>query len=81
MQGLRQTRFYSGTFISFILFQNETIAVRNYSGGPPLTLDLIQSRVILVLQLYDKIVPEKVAFLIFSLIYPKYVHCVRKNVR
>ncbi|XP_026327467.1 acyl carrier protein, mitochondrial isoform X3 [Hyposmocoma kahamanoa] len=33
--------------------------VRNYSGGPPLTLSLIQQRVILVLQLYDKIDPSK----------------------
>ncbi|XP_026761684.1 acyl carrier protein, mitochondrial isoform X2 [Galleria mellonella] len=35
--------------------------VRKYSGGPPLTLDLIKSRVILVLQLYDKINPEKLS--------------------
>ncbi|CAH0715265.1 unnamed protein product, partial [Brenthis ino] len=40
---------------------NQKIAVRNYSGGPPLTLDLIKSRVILVLQLYDKINPEKIS--------------------
>jgi len=33
--------------------------VRNYSAGPPLTLDLITQRVILVLQLYDKVNPEK----------------------
>ncbi|XP_059052157.1 acyl carrier protein, mitochondrial-like isoform X2 [Achroia grisella] len=35
--------------------------VRKYSGGPPLSLDLIKSRVILVLQLYDKINPEKLS--------------------
>ncbi|CAG9561630.1 unnamed protein product [Danaus chrysippus] len=40
---------------------NQKISVRNYSGGPPLTLDLIRSRVILVLQLYDKINPEKLS--------------------
>jgi len=33
--------------------------VRSYSAKPPLTLDLIQQRVILVLKLYDKINPEK----------------------
>ncbi|CAG9561632.1 unnamed protein product [Danaus chrysippus] len=43
------------------LRQNQKISVRNYSGGPPLTLDLIRSRVILVLQLYDKINPEKLS--------------------
>ncbi|XP_075978402.1 NADH dehydrogenase (ubiquinone) acyl carrier protein isoform X2 [Anticarsia gemmatalis] len=37
----------------------QNMRVRNYSGGPPLTLDLIKSRVLLVLQLYDKINPEK----------------------
>ncbi|XP_021200162.2 acyl carrier protein, mitochondrial isoform X1 [Helicoverpa armigera] len=37
----------------------QKISVRNYSGGPPLSLDLIKSRVLLVLQLYDKIDPEK----------------------
>ncbi|XP_050351369.1 acyl carrier protein, mitochondrial isoform X2 [Nymphalis io] len=39
----------------------QKIGVRNYSAGPPLTLDLIKSRVILVLQLYDKISPEKLS--------------------
>ncbi|CAH0715266.1 unnamed protein product, partial [Brenthis ino] len=43
------------------VLKNQKIAVRNYSGGPPLTLDLIKSRVILVLQLYDKINPEKIS--------------------
>ncbi|XP_050351370.1 uncharacterized protein LOC126774068 isoform X3 [Nymphalis io] len=41
--------------------QKQKIGVRNYSAGPPLTLDLIKSRVILVLQLYDKISPEKLS--------------------
>ncbi|KAL0838533.1 hypothetical protein ABMA28_016646 [Loxostege sticticalis] len=43
--------------------QNETqkIAIRNYSGGPPLTLELIKCRVLLVLQLYDKVNPEKLS--------------------
>ncbi|XP_013145515.1 PREDICTED: acyl carrier protein, mitochondrial isoform X1 [Papilio polytes] len=41
--------------------QNGTgkICVRNYSGGPPLTLDLITKRVLLVLQLYDKVKPDE----------------------
>ncbi|XP_041978855.1 acyl carrier protein, mitochondrial isoform X2 [Aricia agestis] len=39
--------------------QKPKFGVRNYSHGPPLTLELIRSRVLLVLQLYDKIVPEK----------------------
>ncbi|CAH2048877.1 unnamed protein product, partial [Iphiclides podalirius] len=37
----------------------EKLSSRNYSGGPPLTLELIKSRVLLVLQLYDKVDPEK----------------------
>ena len=36
------------------------VQVRNYSEGPPLTLDIITQRVILVLQLYDKVDPKKV---------------------
>ncbi|XP_022120837.1 acyl carrier protein, mitochondrial isoform X2 [Pieris rapae] len=34
---------------------------RNYSHGPPLTIDLIKSRVLLVLQLFDKVNPEKLS--------------------
>ena len=34
--------------------------VRDFSSKAPLTLDLIQQRVLLVLKLYDKINPEKV---------------------
>ncbi|XP_063826104.1 acyl carrier protein, mitochondrial isoform X2 [Ostrinia nubilalis] len=43
--------------------QNETqkIGIRNYSGGPPLSLELIKSRVLLVLQLYDKVNPDKLS--------------------
>ncbi|XP_071857014.1 NADH dehydrogenase (ubiquinone) acyl carrier protein isoform X2 [Bombus fervidus] len=33
--------------------------VRQYSHGPPLSLDLIQQRVMLVLNLYDKVDPKK----------------------
>lgn len=67
MQGLRQAGFSSGTHHLFllILFQNRQIMVRNYSAGPPLSLELIRDRVILVLQLYDKINPEKVAPMVF----------------
>lgn len=36
-------------------------SVRDYSGKAPLTLDLIQQRVLLVLKLYDKINPEKLS--------------------
>ncbi|CAH2244564.1 jg11683 [Pararge aegeria aegeria] len=34
---------------------------RNYSHGPPITLDLLRQRVILVLQLYDKINSDKLS--------------------
>ncbi|XP_072949608.1 acyl carrier protein, mitochondrial isoform X2 [Epargyreus clarus] len=34
-------------------------SVRKYSNAPPLTLELVRSRVLLVLQLYDKISPDK----------------------
>lgn len=41
--------------------QSQSIYVRQYSGhAPPLSLKLIQERVILVLKLYDKIDPAKV---------------------
>jgi len=33
--------------------------VRQYSGAPPLDLNLIQQRTLLVLKLYDKVDPEK----------------------
>ncbi|CAG9786963.1 unnamed protein product [Diatraea saccharalis] len=39
--------------------ENPKFGIRNYSGGAPLTLELIQSRVLLVLQLYDKVNPDK----------------------
>ncbi|KAJ2938050.1 hypothetical protein O0L34_g14504 [Tuta absoluta] len=38
--------------------QNGNCGVRNYSHAPPMTKDLIQKRVLLVLQLYDKINPD-----------------------
>jgi len=41
--------------------QDKTSPIRNYSDKEPLTLDLIQQRVLLVLRLYDKINPEKLA--------------------
>merc|ERR1711963_30908 len=34
---------------------------RSYSEKPPLTLDMLQQRVLLVLRLYDKIDPEKLS--------------------
>ncbi|CAB3261815.1 unnamed protein product [Arctia plantaginis] len=51
------TLFYFCT----ILFQNLYVSARNYSGGAPITLELLKSRVLLVLQLYDKINPEKLS--------------------
>ncbi len=47
----------------FFFLQNTllyTTAKRNYSMPMPLSFDYIKNRVILVLQLYDKIDPEKV---------------------
>ncbi|KOB74514.1 Acyl carrier protein [Operophtera brumata] len=41
--------------------ESQICGVRQYSHGPPLTLELIQKRVILTLQLYDKINPEKIS--------------------
>ncbi|XP_076160885.1 NADH dehydrogenase (ubiquinone) acyl carrier protein isoform X2 [Ptiloglossa arizonensis] len=35
--------------------------VRHYSAKPPLTIDLIRQRVLLVLNLYDKIDPKKLS--------------------
>merc|ERR1711894_92624 len=34
---------------------------RSYSEKPPLTLDMLQQRILLVLRLYDKIDPEKLS--------------------
>ncbi|KAJ0176401.1 hypothetical protein K1T71_007580 [Dendrolimus kikuchii] len=39
--------------------KNQKMSVRKYSGGAPLTLELVTSRVLLVLQLYDKINPQQ----------------------
>jgi len=38
----------------------QTQSVRRYSAKPPLSLKLINERVLLVLKLYDKIDPSKV---------------------
>ncbi|XP_063624455.1 acyl carrier protein, mitochondrial isoform X2 [Cydia splendana] len=38
---------------------SQKVGVRHYSAGPPLSLELIQQRVLLVLKLYDKICAEK----------------------
>ncbi|XP_068633321.1 acyl carrier protein, mitochondrial isoform X1 [Battus philenor] len=40
---------------------NTKVGARSYGGGAPLTLCLIESRVLLVLKLYDKINPEKLS--------------------
>ncbi|CAH1404610.1 unnamed protein product [Nezara viridula] len=44
---------------TFIPINRNVINWRLFSHGPPLTLDLIKERVILVLKLYDKVDPEK----------------------
>ncbi|CAG4959281.1 unnamed protein product [Parnassius apollo] len=58
-------KFYAVKAITKLSYQvqngNPKFCVRNYSGGPPLTLELIKSRVLLVLQLYDKINPDKLS--------------------
>ncbi|VVC91395.1 unnamed protein product [Leptidea sinapis] len=53
---------------NFHLLSNgsEKLGLRHFSHGPPLTIDLIKSRVLLVLQLYDKVDPEKNKFLMRS---------------
>ncbi|XP_063364581.1 acyl carrier protein, mitochondrial isoform X2 [Cydia amplana] len=38
---------------------SQKVGVRHYSAGPPLSLELIEQRVLLVLKLYDKICAEK----------------------
>ncbi|XP_011189457.1 acyl carrier protein, mitochondrial isoform X1 [Zeugodacus cucurbitae] len=51
--------------VSVLLNQNNSIwqsqFVRNYSAKPPLSLKLINERVLLVLKLYDKIDPSKLS--------------------
>jgi len=49
-------------------FQRVISAKRLYSSKPPLTLDFIQGRVLLVLKLYDKVDPNKVHYTEFTLI-------------
>ncbi|XP_046369934.2 acyl carrier protein, mitochondrial-like isoform X1 [Haliotis rufescens] len=43
------------------LTKNTVKDVRLYSSKPPLTIEMIQERVLLVLKLYDKINPEKLS--------------------
>lgn len=42
--------------------------MRNYSVKPPLTIDIIKKRVLLVLQLYDKVNPDKVYHILCILV-------------
>jgi len=44
-----------------LLSSPSTCIKRFYSGAPPLTLDIIRDRCLLVLKLYDKIDPEKLS--------------------
>ncbi|XP_047482521.1 acyl carrier protein, mitochondrial-like [Penaeus chinensis] len=55
----RENRLSNTTLLSAIT--KATSGVRSYSAKEPLTLDLIQQRVLLVLKLYDKVNPEKLA--------------------
>jgi hypothetical protein len=52
----------------FFFFQKVISPKRLYSSKPPLTLDFIQGRVLLVLKLYDKVDPNKVHCNEFTLI-------------
>lgn len=58
---------YSYSIVPFSILQMRSgpfyIQRRNFAGKLQLTYDLIQERVILVLQLYDKVDPNKVLFL------------------
>ena len=49
-------------------FQRVISPKRFYSSKPPLTLDFIRGRVLLVLKLYDKVDPTKVHYTEFTLI-------------
>jgi len=49
-------------------FQRVISPKRLYSSKPPLTLDFIRGRVLLVLKLYDKVDPNKVHYTEFTLI-------------
>lgn len=51
---------------NILLFQ---IFKRQYSVKPPLTIDQIKKRVLLVLQLYDKVNPDKVNEIPCYLVY------------
>ncbi|XP_034251409.1 acyl carrier protein, mitochondrial isoform X1 [Thrips palmi] len=54
------TKQWNGPQTSSLLVSKQTTALtRFYSGAPPLTLDLIRDRTLLVLKLFDKINPEK----------------------
>lgn len=60
-QNYLHTNLCHGPQTSSLLVSKQTTALtRFYSGGPPLTLELIRDRVLLVLKLFDKINPEKV---------------------
>ncbi|GFG33627.1 hypothetical protein Cfor_03382 [Coptotermes formosanus] len=52
---------FNTSFNSFVcvFFQRVISPKRLYSSKPPLTLDFIQGRVLLVLKLYDKVDPNK----------------------
>jgi len=51
----------------YVFFQRVISPKRLYSSKPPLTLDFIRGRVLLVLKLYDKVDPNKVHYTEFTL--------------
>ncbi|VVC34363.1 Hypothetical protein CINCED_3A017843 [Cinara cedri] len=55
-----QTVNYSTNIIQTFKVPATTV-VRHYSVKPPLTIDQIKKRVLLVLQLYDKVNPDKLS--------------------
>jgi len=56
------------SFYVCFFFQRVISPKRLYSSKPPLTLDFIQGRVLLVLKLYDKVDPIKVHYTEFTFI-------------
>lgn len=52
---------WNGSQSSSLLVSKQTADLKRfYSGGAPLTLELIRDRVLLVLKLFDKVNPEKI---------------------
>ncbi|XP_011560219.3 acyl carrier protein, mitochondrial isoform X1 [Plutella xylostella] len=52
-------KLYNNQIVQNEVALSQRLGARLYSHGPPLTIELISSRVLLVLKLYDKIIAEK----------------------